>query len=266
MEKSLPRTCFISHAYRDGHICKRLRATLPEGVASVVYSPITVPPDQLVSTLLINALLSCDGLIYLNGGASASSFWVAFERDYALRAGKEVYAADVTTLAMTRHTGAPLDLATFPSYLHADSHHVGDILKFLSQERHFDLPNDCEQSQTDTSIPQTLRQSLSERLMKRGGYAIAFWSRAASRSPWVDFEVRQAAEGMSDFNDRVLFACLDPTPLPDFWLRFQEPAVQLWAAVDEDRSATQRRDDLVVRLYWLIYRKTEMRQLEILHT
>lgn len=89
---------------------------------------------------------------------------------------------------------------------------------------------------------------------------IVFWSQYASGSEWVRSEVQRAAEGMSDFNDRVLFARLDDAPLPEIWLRFQEPAVQLYG--DAERPAAQRLDDLVVRLYWLIYRKTKHRHLD----
>jgi hypothetical protein len=48
---------------------------------------------------------------------------------------------------------------------------------------------------------------------------------------------------------------LEPCELPAFWLGFNEPSVQLYG--DAELSATQRLDDLVVRLYWLIYRKTK---------
>ena len=66
---------------------------------------------------------------------------------------------------------------------------------------------------------------------------------------------RQQQQILSRLNDKVLFALLEPSPLPEFWQRFHEPYVQLYG--DSDRSETHRIDDLVVRLYWLIYRKTK---------
>ena len=36
---------------------------------------ITVTPDQVVSNRLVQALLDCDGLIYIRGGHSDRSFW-----------------------------------------------------------------------------------------------------------------------------------------------------------------------------------------------
>jgi hypothetical protein len=69
-------------------------------------------------------------------------------------------------------------------------------------------------------------------------------------------ELATAASSIEGFNDRVLFALLEPCDLPGFWKQFQEPYVQLYG--DSERSATHRIDDLVVRLYWLIYRKTKI--------
>jgi hypothetical protein len=56
-------------------------------------------------------------------------------------------------------------------------------------------------------------------------------------------------------NDRVLFALLEDCPIPEFWTQYQDPSVQLYG--DATRPAAHRLDDLVVRLYWLIYRKTK---------
>jgi hypothetical protein len=86
------------------------------------------------------------------------------------------------------------------------------------------------------------------------GYIVVFWSSAAANSPYVAHEIERAARTIRGLNDRLLFACLDPTPVPAFWMQFQEPAVQLFS--DADRSQKQRLDDLIVRLYWLIHRKT----------
>lgn len=90
----------------------------------------------------------------------------------------------------------------------------------------------------------------------QGGYAVIFWSRSASNSEWVKHEIELAADGMAGFNDRVLFGLLEPCPLPAFWLQFNEPSVQLFG--DAGRTKTQRLDDLVVRFYWLMYRKTKV--------
>jgi hypothetical protein len=252
--ETLPAKCFISHAYADAVARDALVELLPSGVTPFVFPPITVRPDEFVSNPLIDAVLNCDGLIYIRGGASDRSFWVALERDYAIRAGKKVFAYDTATGELTRDTGSPLDLAAFASYQHRDADQVRQIADFLNQKRHFDMWLDATGLAPGSDWKQEIAASLSDRLA-RGGYAVVFWSRAASESEFVKNEVKEVAEGIAEFNDRVLFGLLEPCPVPDFWLKFDEPSVQLYG--DLDRSATQRLDDLVVRLYWLIYRKTK---------
>jgi hypothetical protein len=58
--------------------------------------------------------------------------------------------------------------------------------------------------------------------------------------------------------DRLLVGLLDPTPLPPT-TESQVEVVQLYG--DAERSAAQRLDDLIVRLYWLIYRNTRQNAL-----
>jgi hypothetical protein len=254
-EVALPAKCFISHAYADAAARDELIERLPSGVAPFVFPPIRVKPEEFVSDPLIDAVINCEGLIYLRGGASDRSFWVALERDYAIRAGKQVFAFDTATGKLTRDTGSPLDLAAFASYQHRDAARVRHIADFLNQKRHFDMWLDATGLAAGSDWKQEISASLSDRLA-RGGYAVVFWSRAASKSEYVTNEIQRAAKGMANLNDRVLFGLLEPCPLPDFWLRFNEPSVQLYR--DNKRSATQRLDDLVVRLYWLIYRKTQV--------
>jgi TIR domain len=257
MNAQLPPKCFISHAYADAIARDRLIKSLSSDVEAIVFPPITVPPDQFVSNRLIESLLSCDGLIYLTGGASDRSFWVAFERDYALRAGKQVFSADVHTLNITNHTGNALDLAVFASYHRQDRARVREVADFLNRERYFDLWLDVQDLQAGGSWQEEISHALEDRLKR--GYVVAFWSRSASASQFIREELQRAATEISDFNDRVLFALLEDVPLPDLWLRFHEPAVQVYG--NAERSTTQRLDDLMVRLYWLIYRKTRHRDL-----
>lgn len=255
MSLPLPRRCFISHAYADAPARDRLIRKLADAVEPVVFPPIVVRPDAFVSDRLIDALLDCDGLVYLTGGQSARSFWVALERDFALRAGKPVFAADPATLEVARDHAAPLDLAAFASYAHGDAARVRAIADHLNRQRHFDLWLDVDELAASDDWQSHASRSLQDRL-QRGGYQVVFWSHHASASDWVNRELEVATRKTEDFNDRVLFACLDDSALPAAWTRFHEPSVQLHG--DGERSATQRLDDLVVRLYWLIYRKTRV--------
>jgi nucleoside 2-deoxyribosyltransferase len=90
----LPARCFISHSYKDLQARQRLLDSLPSTVQPVIFPPIEALSEKILRYELIRALEQCDGLIYLEGGYSDTSIWVAFERDYALRAGKPVFAFD----------------------------------------------------------------------------------------------------------------------------------------------------------------------------
>jgi predicted transcriptional regulator len=250
---SLPAKCFISHAYADAAARERFIRSLPATVSPLVFQPVRATPHEFVSNPLIDAIRGCEGLIYLRGGASDRSFWVAFERDYALRSGKPVFCYDITTSELSLDTDRPLDLAVFPAYQHHDRAKVREICQFLGRERSFDVWLDVKELTSGGLWEKETEAGLADRL-RRGGYVIAFWSEAASRSRFIEKELATAAEDIDRLNDRVLFTLLDRSPIPDFWRRFDEPSVQLYG--DADRSATHRTDDLIVRLYWLIYRKT----------
>jgi hypothetical protein len=91
----------------------------------------------MVSNHLIETILSCDGLIYLRGGASADSFWVAFERDYAIRAGKRVFSFDPMSGMLVRDRSKALDLAVFPIWGASDTERVVKMIEFMRDKRYF---------------------------------------------------------------------------------------------------------------------------------
>ena len=139
MNTSLRENCFILHSYADSAARERLIRNLPDGVRPFVFPLIQAEPHEFVSKPLIDAILACEGLIYFRGGASDKSFWVALERDYALRSGKPVFCYDVATSELSRDTERQLDLAVFASYTHNDRTRVRQICDFLGQERNFDV-------------------------------------------------------------------------------------------------------------------------------
>lgn len=138
MDQAL-RRCFISHSYQDSAVLDAARAALPEGVEAVIFPRMASGEAALVSEHIIPLLLSCDGLVHLRGGASASSFWVAFERDYALRSGLKVYAFDPEGGALAPDDGAPLKLDVEVYYNRRDGEAVKRLLDWMARERHFDL-------------------------------------------------------------------------------------------------------------------------------
>jgi hypothetical protein len=255
----LPHKCFISHSYKDIDLRERLVAKLPKTVEPFLFPPITVSPDEMVSNDLITAILDCDGLIYLNGGHSASSFWVALERDYALRSGKPVFAADPITLDIRPHRSPPLDLPVYSCHSPRDYDRIRRIFDFMRDERFMDLWTPEQDMPAGVNWKDTMSAALDQRLAE-GGYAVVFWSQSAANSRGIEMDLRAVRDRIVNINDKLLFALLDDTPLPRWVWQFQEPAVQLYS--DDRRSETNRIDDLIVRLYWLIYRHTQQARLE----
>jgi hypothetical protein len=107
MNLPLPAKCFIWHSYADTAARERLLCILADSVTPVVFPPIQARPHEFVSKPLIEAILDCDGLIYLRGGVSDRSSWVAFERDYALRSSNPVFRYDVSTSELSQDSDKP---------------------------------------------------------------------------------------------------------------------------------------------------------------
>ena len=132
---------FISHSYRDETLRRNMLKKLPDGVQPYVFPPIEVSPDKFVSSRLMDAITGCDGLLYLDGGHSASSFWVAFERDYALRAGLPVYAAlpddKGYQFEFARYDAPPLNLQVHASSTARDAEQVQNVIGHMRSERFF---------------------------------------------------------------------------------------------------------------------------------
>jgi hypothetical protein len=177
------------------------------------------------------------------------------ERDYALRLGKRVFSANPDILGISMSTESPLDLAVIASFHDKERDRVRKVCDFMKKERNFDIWLNQERLPASENFQEVIQSAIQNYVSR--GYLVVFWSNESARSQWVEHEYRSAAEQIGNFNDRVLFALLDQAPLPNFWMKFHEPGLQIYG--DDLRSATQRLDDLVVRLYWLIHRKSEQR-------
>jgi hypothetical protein len=278
MTMDLPHKGFVSHSYRDEQARAALLAGLPETIEPFVFPPIKVTPDQMVSNDLIRAVLDCDGLIYLEGGHSGSSFWVAMERDFALRAGKPVFAYDPASDTLRRDTSTPLRLPVFASYAPGDRPAVIQVARVMREERFFDLFLDLPSLKADWQAQ--LDRALDDRL-EQGGYLVLFVSREALHSRYVESEVERGVRFQSpDGNLRVVPVWLgDPAEfislgkglgvlrpgggmLPPGWPGEHHYApVMLRQKQDPTKIDLNRVDDLIVRLYWLIYQNTHQREL-----
>lgn len=175
----------VSHSYRDKDACDRLLRALPPEVEPVVFPPITVPPDQLVSNELVQTILHCDGVIYLRTPNSDESFWVAFERDYALHAGKQVYAFNPEPNHLTRVRGPGPRLPVFASYAGEDTERVRRITDFLRDDRYVDLGSGDTELAPGSDLQEAISRGISDRV-RAGGYVAVFWSRHAAESDWIN--------------------------------------------------------------------------------
>lgn len=250
-----PGKYFISHSYKDEVVRQEMMELLPDGVEPFIFPQIKVSPLEFVSSTLIGAILACDGMIYLDGGYSAKSFWVAFERDYALRSSKKVFRYDPRTRSLTSLDATALQLFFFPTYLLGDENRVKQILDFMHQSRHFEsfLKNDDDLGGDYHLIV----KSQTEKAINNGGYMVVFWTEMAERHTRLRRNIPIEAEIKSllhkEQSNRIIFAVLDDVPLMyDFENHPLELRVDLFE--HDGLSSVNRIDDLIIRLYWLIFR------------
>ncbi len=138
----LPSRCFVSHSYKDEEAIQSLTALLRSDARHVKLDIFKWrKPDvrHAVSNRIVPRILRCDGLIFLDGGASSESHWVDFERDYGLRAGKPVFAFDTEMEELSRYDDDPLDLSVQVVVSEKSIKRARKLLRWMRRSRHFDL-------------------------------------------------------------------------------------------------------------------------------
>ncbi len=249
---SMPKECFISHSYKDAHLVQSLAKRLPRHVTPFVFPPIDVPPDQRVSDDLVSAILGCPGLIHIVSENSSSSVWVNFERDFALRSGRQVYSFDGASKKLTPDKSAPLDLAVFPYYSRRDGNRAQQVIAFM-KTRHFGVFGADWIVNVERDWETRMQTDASE-VLKRGGYLVAFLSHALVNSrhdqpPWLTKFDR-------DGPDQILPVLLDDIgPELPRALAERNP-IRLSRNGAPEEVDWNRVDDLIVRIYDLIFRST----------
>ena len=289
MKNHLPRSCFISYAYKDIDVRELLLQKLPAQLTPFLFPPINVMPNQMVSNELVKALLACEALIYLKGGYSATSFWVAFERDYALRSGKPVFSFDPQTLTISPDNSLPLRLAIIANYSTKDNKAFQEIANFMKRERFINVWSiyDIEGGSEWENV---INSNLDQRLAV--GIDLIFWSRGFVMdrlTSGVQYELHQYLSRYKRL-PTVLFVLLDNTPMRPEWpssyvspsidlgIPSREYTLQAWRYNlpslyssfqegvkfyrESQYSKLHHIDDLIVRLYWLIYQNTQQNSLE----
>lgn len=265
MGHNLPTRPFISYGYADSVALDLLLSSLPKGIKPFIFPPIQVTPNAKVSNALIGAILNSDGLIYLKGGQSALSPWVAFERDFALRNKKRVYAFDRSTIQLARDAAKPVEPLFYIINHDGDKERVfDDIVDFMVRERGFSHSNIVQTLTSAYDGAQTATDVVD--VANRGGYVLVFWSQhVLPDDKWMHFAdvdrgphflFRRMALGaygllmkMGLERERYIIAQLDASevqPLFDSNLH-----VKLY---DHDGLSWENHiDGLIVKLYWLMY-------------
>jgi len=241
---------FISHSSKDEEARAFLISKLnARGIDPYFFPAIKLPPNKINGTELIEAILQHDALIYMKGGFSERSFWVAFERDYAIRAKKEVYSFDPSTLKIEKSRLYPIQLPIFLSSTDSDIKRLDDLLKFL-EGRFFDLQEWSKSLAQGKVIEDSLAKSVFN-VARKGGFVVQFLK--SNMQPKIIEELR---DSMISYPDRILSATLDKDALNSVTSTIQIPSkvltIQLYG--DKIRPEKQRWDDLIVMVYWLIFR------------
>lgn len=281
--------CFISHKYGDPALAACRRARLPRGAAPFVFKQIDADPSVAVTSHLIEAIQACESLVYLDTSMSLSSFWVGFERTYAARLGKPVYAFRRRRIGPSirpDHAPAidPLVSVLTNLAVPADNERIQIVRESVWERHRFEFRGD--QWRRLDNEPRQMLDSIDGRAEKfaRGGIALLFLSNASITDGFFDFvDPFTAHRANLDCETPIghteaVFAALPPERTLTIWLDEPDPPrieaalarldATRWAgyvrvvrhALAHPRPCVafqangdlhrQNLDDMIVRAYW----------------
>jgi len=221
---------------------------LPLGVEPFIFAPIQVEAHQFVSDKLIEGILGCDGVICMRGGYSKKSFWVAFEKDYALRAGKPVYNYSPTWGSFSSDTTKPLKLSIYTVNSPQDQPLVDNISEFMSKQRFFELLPFQEDQANNWST-----YELFTHLESTNSYLILFWTshsiqlfekRLLDLAYYRNWRLRARILVLLPHKEESIFHTVGRHIFPHWIMPLYDETGK--------RSQVHHLDDVIVRLYWLV--------------
>lgn len=247
----LPTIPFISHRYADKAAVADLLAILPPFVRPILFEPIETPPIETVSALLTHGVLGADGLIFIDSPTSRASFWTVFERDLAARQGKRMFRFDAATKALSRYEEQAIKTLVVPFYHSADREDAEIICRCLAERRMTVLSQPVF-----SELPPKLRTELLDSARSDGGIVVVFVTRALlSDRKLLDVVVQQISK-----NGPVTLLCWFDKP-PGFSFssklallkkRGRDHAMTMMRPTNPEANIHEA-DELLVRLYWLMY-------------
>jgi hypothetical protein len=265
---ALPKVCFISHSYKDNLPLAKLLGRLPSAIEPVVFDPVEVAPTAYVSDELVSGIMGCDGLIFIKGGQSAQSFWTVFERDLALRNRKKVFCYDPATDRIEPYEVPPSKLRLTYLKQERDNDDADKVMRWLADKRSFGLglehPDRVEKMQ-DLELwlqpPEKLFPALQReytQTIDAGGYLLVFLSENTVSGDFPLVEVPDYAQHRLETTFFVwLHRRANIRLSGDFSVLGELPADNMFEFDTRPTASNfdhRRLDDLMVRLYWLIYR------------
>lgn len=239
--------CFISHRYGDPALeaCRQL--PLPGGATPYIFDRVAETPDVGISSPLMTAIHDCDLLVYLDTEESLGRFWVGFERSYAARLGKPVYAfrpgrkAGLFSSPFTRDHTPPADpLVSLLVNLQVpdDVERMLRLLEFARARHRLEFLG-VDRRQVDAE-PRHLLDSTDnmQAKLQHGAIALLFLSTASIESHWHDYaDAFTAYRAKKDFESPTgytsqRFAALPPDRTLVCWLDPPDPA-RIHAALEK---------------------------------
>lgn len=224
------RACFISHRYADKEVLALCCARrLPGGLKPFVFDAVERSPDFAVTDVLMQHIRACERLVYLDTTLSLDSFWVGFERNYAARLGKPVYAfrPERTWFPFVRDRTPPIDPITsilFNLEIQSDLALVRTIGEEIWNKHRVDFRG-VQWRRLDNE-PRQMLDSIDDMTVKiaHGGIVLLFLSNASICSDFHDYadpstflRARKDFESPQGSTARR-FAALPPARVQVVWL------------------------------------------------
>lgn len=232
-------SCFISHRYGDPVRDLCLRQKLPFGAEAYVFARVAETPDVGISGPLMQAIREQDLLVYLDTPTSLERLWVGFERSYAARLGKPVYAFNpdrkrgLFSSPFTRDETPSIDplVSVLVNQQAGDDYERMMAVLLAARERHRLVFTNDYRTPGLAEAPSVLDSvSAMQRKLTQGGIALLFLSTASIESEWQDYTDAFTARRMRLDMDSPAgytaqrFAALPPERTLVMWLDKPDPA------------------------------------------
>jgi hypothetical protein len=281
----LPDRCFLSHSFRAHRALASLRSMVPPRVELVLFNAQERDPHSAVSNGIVQAILGCEGLIYLSGGVSSRSFWVRFERDYGRRSKRAVFGYDVSTRTLRPQSDSLIDLGLEMFFHQGDAVRVESLTDWLERERYFSIHEYFNRAHRGGVTGNQL--VMLEETLRDGGVVVWFVSpqtegmiRSFNSEEFLDhcredneFESQRLENTYPDLVEDLstlraiaavdddpyehvfqIFVRIDPSVPADWapWyptIRYESPLIDLIGAAPPGQLDWSSADDLMVRIY-----------------